>query len=307
MNLFNRKSADPAALVFYILIALSPAAHANELASHTPETGSKIIAQASPFVPPVETISFPLGDLFRPLLADPKEPHFYLSYRYYVYQSQSINAATGGFGEVFGIYRHLDGADGSAWQMNFGGGIHAQFNLDMPSRALVNADYTIGFPVSYRKGPDSLRIALYHQSSHLGDEYLLQTKTNRLEFSYEALNVIWSREWREWRVYGGGEYLIHKVPNELRPWAGQCGVEYYGSGPVLGRGRLIGGFDLKIIQEHKWAVNGSLKAGLQFDSSEPNGRYIRLFAEGYKGYSPHGQFYVNRISYGGLGIALGFD
>ena len=76
----------------------------------------------------------------------------------------------------------------------FGGGIHAQFNLDMPSRALVNADYAIGFPVSYRKGPDSLRITLYHQSSHLGDEYLLQSNTNRIEFSYEALNMTGSRE-----------------------------------------------------------------------------------------------------------------
>jgi hypothetical protein len=307
MNLFNRKNAGPAALVFYILTALSPAAHATELASHTPETGSTIILPASFSAPAVETIYLPLGDLFRPLLADPKEPHFYLSYRYYVYQSQSINTATGGFGEIFGINRYVDRIDGSAWQINFGGGIHAQFNLDMPSRALVNADYTIGFPVSYRKGPVSLRIALYHQSSHLGDEYLLQTKTNRMEFSYEALNVIGSHEWREWRVYGGGEYLLHKVPNELRPWAGQCGIEYYGTGPILGRGRIVGGLDLKIDQEHDWAVNGSLKAGLQFDSSESNGRFIRVLVEGYKGYSPHGQFYVNRISYGGIGIALGFD
>jgi hypothetical protein len=306
MNLFKRKNAGSAALVFSLLVALSPAVYATELASHTPETGSAIILPAS-FSAPVETIYLPLGDLFRPLLADPKEPHFYLSYRYYVYQSQSINTATGGFGEIFGINRYVDRSDGSAWQINFGGGIHAQFNLDMPSRALVNADYTIGFPVSYRKGPISMRITLYHQSSHLGDEYLLQTKTNRMEFSYEALNVIGSREWREWRVYGGGEYLLHKVPNELRPWAAQGGVEYYGTGPVLGRGRLVGGLDLKIDQEHDWAVNGSLKAGLQFDSSESNGRYIRVLAEGYKGYSPHGQFYVNRISYGGIGIALGFD
>jgi hypothetical protein len=307
MIFFFRHCAGPTALVLSILLALPLAAHAEVLASHTPETGSTVIASASSSDPVVETIHLPLGDLFRPLLADPKEPHFYLSYRYYVYQSQSINAASGGYGEIFGINRYVDRADGSAWQINFGGGAHAQFNLDMPSRALVNTDYTIGFPVSYRKGPASVRLTLYHQSSHLGDEFLLQTKTNRMEFSYEALNVISSREWSEWRVYGGGEYLLHKVPNELRPWAGQCGVEYYGNGPVLGRGRIVGGLDLKIDQEHDWAVNGSFKTGLQFDSSEPNGRYIRVLAEGYRGFSPHGQFYVNRISYWGMGIALGFD
>ena len=290
-----------------MFIAVLPVAHADELASHAPESGSTIIAPASSDLPPDETIYLPLGDLFRPLLADPKEPHFYLSYRHYAYQSQHINAAAGGYGEIFGINRYVDHADGSAWQLNFGGGAHAQFNLDKPSRALVNTDYTIGFPVSYRKGAASMRIALYHQSSHLGDEYLLQTITNRLEFSYEALNILWSREWQEWRVYGGGEYMIHKVPNELRPWGAQGGVEFYGTGPILGRGRLVGGLDLKVDQEHDWAVNGSFKTGLQFDSSEPNGRYIRVLAEGYRGYSPHGQFYVNRISYGGFGIALGFD
>ena len=307
MNLFIRKSAGPAALVLSLVIALSPAAHADELATYPLGTGCKVIAPAGASVPLKETIYLPLGDLFRPLLADPKEPHFYLSYRRYAYQSQHINAAAGGYGEIFGINRYVDHANGSAWQFNFGGGAHAQFNMDMPSFALVNTDYTIGFPVSYRKGQDSMRMALYHQSSHLGDEFLLQTKTNRVEFSYEALNVIWSREWREWRIYGGGEYMIHKVPNDLRPWGAQGGIEYYELGPILGRGRIVGGLDLKVDQEHDWAVNASLKTGLQFDSSEPNGRYIRVLAEAYKGYSPHGQFYVNRISYGGLGISLGFD
>ena len=299
----------------FVLVALAPCcviavpdtSHAGGPDSDHPAVISEKNDLAGYAVPAAGKIFLPVGDLFRPLLADPKEPHFYLSYRYYVYQSQSINTATGGFGEVFGLYRSINRADGSAWQMNFGGSIHAQFNLDMPSRALVNADYTIGFPLSYRKGTVSVRTALYHQSSHLGDEYLLQSKTDRVEFSYEALNVIWSLEWREWRVYGGGEYFLHKAPDELRPWAAQGGAEYYGTGPVLGRGRFVGGIDLKIDQEHDWAVNSSLKAGLQFDSSEPNGRYIRVLLEGYKGYSPHGQFYVNRMSYGGLGIALGFD
>jgi hypothetical protein len=307
MSLFNRKNAGPAALALFLLIVLLPVAHAEVLASHTPNTGSKINTPASATVPDFEKIYLPLGDLFQPLLADPKEPHFYLSYRRYAYQSQHITAAAGGYGEIFGINRYVDHAAGSAWQINFGGGAHAQFDLDLPSRALVNTDYTIGFPVSYRKGNDSMRIALYHQSSHLGDEYLLQTKTKRIEFSYEALNVVWSREWREWRVYGGGEYMVHKVPNELRPWGAQGGVEYYELGPIPGRGRIVGGLDLKVDQEHDWAVNASLKTGLQFDSSEPNGRFIRVLLEGYHGYSPHGQFYINRTAYWGFGVALGFD
>ena len=255
----------------------------------------------------VTTLFLPAGDLFRPLLADPKEPHFYLTYRYYIERTQSYNASAGGFGEIFGLTRHTDPSDGSAWQANFSGGVHALFNLDMRSRAIVNADYTIGFPVSYRSGPVSARIFLYHQSSHLGDEYMVLTGAKRIEFAYEALNVIGSREWQEWRIYGGGEYLLHRVPHDYRRMGLQGGVEYYGSVRFPGWGRPVGGIDLKSEEEHHWAVNASLKAGFQFDGSEPNGRYVRVFLEGYKGYSQHGQFYPNRISYAGLGVALGFD
>lgn len=254
----------------------------------------------------VETSLFPTGDLFKPLLADLKEPRFYLSYRRYSYETDDINVFAGGYGELFGLYRKVDREKGTAWQASFGGGIHSQFNLDAPSFALVNTDFTIGFPFTFRKERDSLRIALYHQSSHLGDEFLLQTKTDRLELSYEAINIIASREWAEWRVYGGGEYFVHNEP-DLRPLSFQGGVEYYGADAIFGRGRPVGGLDVKVDQEHDWALNVSAKAGLQYDSTEPNGRFIRVLFEAYKGYAPHGQFYTSRIGFYGVGVALGFD
>jgi hypothetical protein len=257
--------------------------------------------------PAVESTFLPAGDLFKRLLAAPKERRFYLSYRRYSFQNQNINAAAGGFGEIFGLYRRFDREKGSGWQVNFGGGIHSLFNLDAPSRALVNTDYIIGFPCSFRQGPDSYRLMLYHQSSHLGDEYLLATNVNRIELSYEAINFIASREWREWRGYYGGEYLVHKVPSNLDPASLQAGVEYYGSDAMVGRGRPVGGLDLKSYQEHDWAVNSSLRLGLQFDSAEPNGRYIRILAEGYMGFSPHGQFYTYRTYYYGIGVYFGFE
>jgi hypothetical protein len=256
---------------------------------------------------PVETILFPTGDLFRPLLADLKEPRFYFSYRRYNYDDDNIDGFAGGYGEIFGLYRKMDRDKGTSWQISFGGGIHSQFNLDAPSFALVNTDFTVGFPFAWRKGRDSYRLALYHQSSHLGDEFLLQTKANRLEFSYEAINFIASREWAEWRGYAGGEYLVHRVP-DLRPLQVQAGVEYYGKSRVLGRGRPVGGLDLKVNQEQDWGtVNTSVKAGLQFDGTAPNGRFIRVLLEGYRGFAPHGQFYTSRIGFYGFGAVLGFE
>ena len=254
-----------------------------------------------------ETIIFPTGDLFRPLLADPKEPRFYLSYRTFNYRSEKIHVATGGYGEFFGLYRSIDANGGFSWQSSFGGGIHAQFNLDASSLDLVNADYTIGFPFSFRRGAESYRVAIYHQSSHLGDEFLLHNKIERVELSFEALEVIGSYEWTTWRTYYGGEYIIHQGPTDLKPVILHAGAEYYGTEKIIGRGRLVGGWDVKIDQEHDWSVNSSLKFGLQYDSSVPNGRYIRVLAEGYKGFTPYGQFYNDRTTYVGIGVYLGFE
>ncbi len=85
----------------------------------------------------------------------------------------------------------------------------ALFNLDAPSSDLINADYWIGLPISYRKGPWSYVLRFYHQSSHLGDEFILGNPgVDRVNLSYEDMELLVSYEWERWRLYGGGGYLL---------------------------------------------------------------------------------------------------
>lgn len=259
---------------------------------------------------PPDAAFLPTGDLFKALIADPKEPRFYLSSRLFKIDSEKIHAAVGGYGEIFGLYRRINRSGGWSWQANFGGGAHAQFNLNAPSLDLVNTDYLIGFPFSFRKGKESYRFALYHQSSHLGDEFLLRYDgIERIELSYETIELTGSYEYGKTRIYYGADYIVHQGPTDIKPAAVHGGVEYYDTKTVVGRGRLVGGWDVKSDQEHDWSLNSSLKIGLQYDGSTSNGRYIRVLVEGYKGFSPYGQFYtsVERIAYVGLGISLGLE
>ena len=53
------------------------------------------------------------------------------------------------------------------------GNVYAQFDLNRPSYDLINADYLIGLPLTFRFDRFSGRARLYHQSSHLGDEFVL--------------------------------------------------------------------------------------------------------------------------------------
>ena len=78
-----------------------------------------------------------------------------------------------GFGERWGIVRRPGERAGDGWQVGLSGGVFAQFDMDADSNDLINADYVIGFPLTWRHGAWSGRFNLYHQSSHLGDELLL--------------------------------------------------------------------------------------------------------------------------------------
>ncbi|MDD3813848.1 MAG: DUF1207 domain-containing protein [Desulfocapsaceae bacterium] len=250
---------------------------------------------------------FPTGDLFRSFIADPKQSRFFVSLDNFRSLGEDYTLAAVGFGETFGLYRFFGTREGDGLQLSILAGLFAQFNMDNESSDLINADYTIGIPATYRYGDHSLRLRLYHQSSHLGDEFLLGANPpNRINLSYEATELIYSYEWREFRVYGGGEYLIHKEPSDLKPLSAHWGVEYRGSTPLGWNGRPIAGVDIKNLEEHEWTNDTSVKIGLEFGNPNPGQRRLRLMAEWYKGFDPHGQFYNNKVEYYGLGLSLGF-
>ena len=254
-----------------------------------------------------EAEAFPTGDLFRPLIADPKQPQFFVSFNRFKSSGVRYTMASVGFGETFGMYRLFGNREGDGLQLSVEGGLFAQFNMDTPSHDLINADYTIGIPATYRLGDNSLRFRIYHQSSHLGDEFLQSVNPpERVNLSYEAIDLIYSREWRGWRGYGGGEYLIHKEPGDLKPMSAHWGIECRGSKPLVWNGRPIGGVDMKSFDEHNWTIDTSVKAGLEFGHPNPGQRRLRLMAEWYKGFDPHGQFYNNKVEYYGMGVSLGF-
>ncbi len=254
-----------------------------------------------------EAEAFPMGDLFRPLLADPKQPQFFVSINHFSSLDERYPRASVGFGETFGLYKFFGSREGDGLQLSAEGAIFAQFNLDTPSSDLINADYTIGFPLTYRYGDNSLRSRIYHQSSHLGDEFLQSLNPpERVNLSYEAIDLIYAREWRGWRVYGGGEYLLAKEPSDLKRASSHWGIEYSGSKPLVWNGRPVAGVDVKSLEEHDWANDTSVKAGLEFGHPNPGQRRLRLMAEWYQGFDPYGQFYNNKVEYYGLGLSLGF-
>ena len=258
--------------------------------------------------------AFPSDDVFRPLLADPKQPQFFATYQSVRVRDAKTSANVGsvGFGENFGFHTNRRGCNG--WQVGVLAGVFAQFDLDAASSDLINADYVIGIPVSWRGGAWSSRVRLYHQSSHVGDEFLLgRPGFNRVNLSFEELEALLSYDYRWLRVYGGGGYLLHREPDLHRSRA-QWGFELRGAtfrSPVLTkelpglRMTPIAGVDFKAFEELEWIINTNVVAGLEW-SREGAPRRFRFLVNYYHGFNPYGQFFAQKIETVGVGLYLAF-
>jgi hypothetical protein len=251
----------------------------------------------------------PEGGLFNTLLADVKEPQFFVSGHRFETDGQlgDFNAGSVAYGEKFGLARWRLAPDRTL-QLGIAGGVFAQFNMSASSKDLINADYTIGLRVSYRDGLWSHRVRLFHQSTHLGDEFLLDEGQNieRVNFSIEAMDYTISREWANWRGYGGLGRLIGVEPESLERDYALLGGEYQTKAVSFMRGRWLAGLHLQASEQNDWSVDKSLKIGLGFGGQMPYSRRIKVMLEAYDGNMPFGQFYNVKLQSVGLGIYFGF-
>jgi hypothetical protein len=252
-----------------------------------------------------QTGLLPGGTLFRPLIADPRWPHFAASYQSYLHDRQLQDVGAVSFGESFTLLRDKLGP--LWWEIGIQAGVFAVFDLNADSKDLVNADYLVGVPLSARYGDWSAILRLFHESSHLGDEFLLRTRPERINLSYESVDLRVSYEFGDvLRLYGGGGYLFDQEPAGLEPWSVQYGIELASPWPPReARWRPIAAADLQNREENRWSLDFSLRAGIQLDGVLVT-RNLQILLEYFKGRSPNGQFYTDKIEYLGLGAHFHF-
>jgi len=254
-------------------------------------------------------VFLPTTPLFQSLLADPRWPHFSASLQRYIDDEQLRNVASTNFGESFGIYRSR-GPWESTMELGIQAGVFAIFDIDSESFDLINADYFVGIPFTIKKGNFSNLTRIFHQSSHLGDEFLLRGRTDeRINLSYEGVSNLFSYHLPAgFRLYAGGGYIFHREPSGLDPWSTQAGLGFRSPRLWLKRSlRPVAGIDVQNRQESDWATDVSARAGIQFENPDFLSRKLQLLFEYYNGKSPNGQFYENNIEFFGLGLHFFFD
>tara|TARA_R110002073_G_C9381595_1_gene573040 strand:- start:43 stop:1191 length:1149 start_codon:yes stop_codon:yes gene_type:complete len=248
----------------------------------------------------------PTGHLFKPLLADPRWAHFSAAYRNYVGRNVDGNHnGSVSFGETIPFYRANLGRTSIQWETGLQAAVFSDFNLGAESSDLINSDFIASVYSSMRAGKFSAFARIYHQSSHLGDEFLLRTRTDleRINLSYEGadLRLSYGLPYGV-RVYGGGGGIFHKEPSKLKPWSVQYGVEFRSPWRIeFAAVRPIMAVDIKNHEQTNWSADVSARAGIQFENFQTFGRNLQFLVEYFNGNSPTGQFYINKVEYLGIG------
>jgi hypothetical protein len=281
-----------------LAVALS---FAGTSAAHDVEEGEDVAAAT----PSSGFVLLPDYTLFETLSADPRWPRFsvsYLDFRDDAELDSVGSVAMGGSIPLFHAPLPFEGL----WELGVQAGVFSIFDLDSDSNDLINTDFWVGIPLSARWGFFSFTIRPHHQSSHLGDEYLLRGPADRIDISFEAVDGILSFDLWTWgRIYGGGGYLVDRDPETLGRKYVQAGVEL--NGPLwFGVFRPIAMGDFQRRENSDWRTDYSARAGIQFESRRLGRRRLQLLAEYYKGRNPNGQFFDRRIEYAGVGLHLHF-
>jgi hypothetical protein len=190
--------------------------------------------------------------------------------------------------------------------LGFGTQVYGRFSLGDQKSALISNDWVVGLNTTAALGAWSVTGEIYHESSHLGDEYSERFGASRLDWTREVLAA--------WVTYGRG--LVRVTGNlsyvlidelDLEPPGAALAADYEGRpfGRVLGAPvRAVGGIYFEGAAETNWRVSTSVKLGLAL-SRPGGGREIGLALIAHDGLSTQRQFFRRESRY--IGGELRFD
>jgi uncharacterized protein DUF1207 len=188
--------------------------------------------------------------------------------------------------------------------MGFGSQVYGRFSLTDPKSSLISTDWVVSLNTTAVLQAWAVTLEVYHESSHLGDEYGDRFPEDRLDWTREVL-AGWATYTRGvWRFSAGGSYVL---ADELRlpAPAASFGIDYHGrSRRVLtGQARPIAGLFLQGEAATKWRVSSSAKVGFAFATG--NSHDISIGLIGHSGLSTQRQFFRQESQY--LGMEIRFD
>ena len=250
-----------------------------------------------------------LNPFFPTMLAKPHIIGYSAGYRTYD-KVFKISCLPVSIGDQFCLYQ-LKSSDGKRLSIGIEACVWAIFEGRAQTLSLINADYYVALPLTFIKGPFSARLRLYHESSHLGDEFLLENQSiKRLNPSMEVVDFSLAYEFKEQlTVFVGFSKIIRCDDsfNLLRESV-YYGLNYYLDAYKINVCNLEASpylaFYFTNRKDRNWKVESTAAIGYEWYKNY--GHKFRLCLEGHDGYSNEGQFARQRTRYFEIKMIYGY-
>jgi len=189
--------------------------------------------------------------------------------------------------------------------LGFGTQVYGRFSLGDRKSALISNDWVVGLNTTASLGAWTLTGELYHESSHLGDEYGERFGASRLDWTREVAAAWVTYGTGPVRVTGNLSYVLIDELHLDRPGAALA-ADFQGRpfGSFLGgRVRPVGGVFFEGAAATSWRISTSAKFGVAV--AAPSGREVSLTLIAHDGLSTQRQFFRHESRY--FGAELRFD
>jgi hypothetical protein len=244
----------------------------------------------------------PQGLIYRSYLAGAKESR--LRSIWYSERGRGLWDLT--LGANVGLLRY--GSSGTArpegWQLGLEGAGLVRLDMD-ENRDVDSDDFRGGIPITWGDSVHQVKVAYYHLSSHLGDEYLIKHPNyDRLNYSRDCL--VWGHSMyttENFRVYGEIGYAF--VCDVGEPWEFQFGFDWAPGYATGKHGAPFAAFNAHLREEHNYGGNLVLQGGWAWRGSPSSGLF-RVGMEYFNGKDDQFSFYDDSIQKVGGGIWYDF-
>ena len=254
---------------------------------------------------------------FLPFKADPRAVEMSAAWRYndshHIFEQ---NVAAVSYGDQATLCRLI-----RPWGYNgyfdFGieGALWAFFEILDESAPLVNADYYVGFPFTYVMDDWQFRLRVFHISSHIGDEFLIDHPSfHRRNPSSEYLDLFASWYYNPWlRLYAGlGIILRSDETYRFKKYYAEYGFEqyiprfasYYNRAEVLGIPYFAA--HMRTRADDRYRFDGSFALGYEWSRLGIEEKVLRVFLMAHEGYCFDGQFSRQRNNWYEVGASWGY-
>jgi hypothetical protein len=250
----------------------------------------------------------PLGDPYKPYLADPNRVGFEITtmsyHRSEIPDSGKSRAALKAGGRVGFVRYDPPGYEDEGWQIGMEFGYIGEFDLDR-NYDNVGWDGVYGLLLT---GPLTRRLltklGVVHRSSHVGDEYSERNGRRRLNYTRQEmlLGLSWDivPTWRVYAEYGRAFDLGNPVLQA--DGRAQIGLEYHPKEQWFNK--RVGWFtalDLSAWEERDWQTDTSYRIGYEFDGEGARWTLSLVYHHGRPSIS---EFFQHTESYTGISLKV---